>query len=438
MEWEKIYQERKCTADEAVRLIHSGDRVVLAHCIAEPPALAEAMVANKHLYKDVVVSHMGSGGKAEYTWKENSDHFRFEGWMLAANTVNGVAEGQGDFVPVFFHELPKMIKNDTIPVDVLMVMVSPPDKHGYCSVGVSSDYTMAAAQKARVILAQINEEVPYTYGETCIHVSQMAAIVEENVPLIEVQPAVIGEEEEKIGKYCASLIEDGATLQLGIGAIPNAVLAQLKNKKNLGIHSELIVDGIVDLVKAGVINGCEKSIDKGKIIGTFVMGTKALYQFVDHNPMVEVRQADYVNDPVVISRSSKLVSVNSAIQVDFMGQVVADSIGIREISGVGGQVDFVRGAAMSQDQKGISIIAFTSTLKGKDGRLISKIVPYINEGAAVTTSRNDVDYIITEYGIAKLKGKNLKERARALITIAHPDFRSELQEAFEKRFLVKF
>lgn len=438
MDWKELYRQKKCTGDEAMKLLKSGDHVVLSHCISEPAALVEAMVKNKHLYKDITVSHMGSGGSGAYSLKENSDSFRFEGWFASGNTNKSIAEGHGDFVPVFFHEIPKLIRNGTIPVDVLMVMVSPPDKYGYCSFGVASDYTVQASETAKVVIAQVNNKVPYTYGETFIHVSQMDAIVEADTDLPEVPRIEIKEAEEKIGKYCASLVEDGATLQLGIGAIPDALLAQMHDKKDLGVHTEMISDSIVDLVQEGIITGAKKAIDRKKIVGTFVQGTRRLYDFVDKNPLIELRPANYVNHPMTIAQQSKMVSINSCIQVDFMGQVVSDSIGIRQYSGVGGQVDFIRGTAMSLDEKGISIIAMVSVAKKKDGTKISKIVPYIDKGAAVTTSRNDVDYIVTEYGIAKLKGKNLKDRARALIEIAHPDFREELKQEFEKRFAAAY
>ena len=438
MDWKKIYEEKKCSADEAVKRIKSGDHVVFGHCVSEPPVLVDAMVRNKELYHDVTINHMVSLGKGEYTLPENKEHFRFEGWFVGAGTRKSVAEGHGDFVPVFFHEIPEMIRRGIFKVDVVMVMVSKPDEDGNYSLGVASDYTMQAIESADVVLAEVNDQVPYVYGDTLVNIKDMDAIVETSHPLAESASGKIGPAEEAIGKYCAELIEDGATLQLGIGAIPDAVLAQLKGKKNLGIHSEMIADGVVDLVEAGVINGSEKTLDKGKIMVTFLMGTKKLYDFVNNNPDVILKPVDYVNHPEVVAQCAKMVSINSCMQVDFMGQVVSDSIGIRQFSGVGGQVDFVRGAAMSHDKKGIAIIAMPSVAKKKDGTMISKIVPYIDEGAAVTTSRNDVDYIVTEYGIAPLKGRNLKDRARMLIEIAHPDFREELKAAFEKRFNVAY
>ncbi len=436
--WKEIYESRKCTADEAVQRIKNGDRVVFAHCVAEPITLVEAMVANAENYENVTVSHMVTLNKGEYTKPEYKGHFRFEGWFASASTRGSLAEGHGQFVPVYFHEVPKYIRKGIFPIDVAMVMVSAPDRNGFCSVGVSADYTMQAIRSAKIVLAEINDQVPVVYGETFVHISEIDAFVETSHPLPELALPKIGEIEQAIGKHCASLIEDGSTLQLGIGAIPDAVLSQLKDKKHLGIHSEMISDGVVDLYEAGVIDCSEKSIEKGKMIVTFLMGTKRLYDFAANNPVLEMKTVDYVNNPAVIAQNSKMVCINACLQVDFMGQVVSDSIGIKQFSGVGGQVDFVRGAAMSLDGKGKAIIAMPSVAKKKDGTMISKIVPFIDHGAAVTTNRHDADYIVTEHGIAEMKGKCLQDRARALINIAHPDFREELKEEFEKRFNVGF
>ncbi len=438
MDWKKLYSERTCTAKEAVQLIKSGDKVVFAHAVAEPPVLVDAMVENAANYKDVQVSHMVTLGKGEYTNKALEDNFIFDAWFTSPSTRKSIAEGHGNFTPVFFHEVPSFIRKGIFEIDVFMVMVSPPDEHGYCCVGVSSDYTMQAIKSAKVVLAQVNDQVPVVYGDTFVHVSEIDKFVEASSSLPEIALPKIGEVEAAIGKHCATLIEDGSTLQLGIGAIPDAVLSQLKDKKNLGIHSEMISDGVVDLYEAGVVNCSEKAIDKNKMVVTFLMGTKRLYDFAAKNPMVEMRTVDYVNDPFVVAQNSKMVCINACLQVDFLGQVVSDSIGTRQFSGVGGQVDFVRGAAMARDGQAKAIIAMPSVVNKKDGTKISKIVPFIDEGAAVTTSRHDVDYIVTEYGIAHLKGQTMKNRARALINIAHPDFREELKVAFKKRFNAEF
>jgi 4-hydroxybutyrate CoA-transferase len=438
MNWKEIYESRKCSADEAMKLIQSGDRVLFAHAVAEPQILVDAMVANKHLYKDITVSHMVTLGKGEYSKVENSDVFTFEGWFTSPSTRKSLADGHGEFVPVFFHEVPKYIRQDIFHEDVLLVSVGTPDEHGYCCVGVSSDYTMQASKSCRTVIAEVNDQVPTVFGDTFIHVSEIDAFVENSHPLFESKPAVIGEVEAAIGKNCASLVEDGSTLQLGIGAIPDAVLSQLGNKKNLGIHSEMIADGVVDLFEKGAIDCSQKGIDEGKMVVTFLMGTKKLYDFCDKNPMVELRPVDYVNHPEVVAKLHNLVCINACVQVDFMGQIVSECIGTKQISGVGGQVDFVRGAAMTHDGKGKAIIAMPSVTVMKDGSMVSKIVPFIDHGAAVTTSRCDADYVVTEYGIARMKGKTLKDRARQLINIAHPDFREELKVQFKERFNAEF
>lgn len=438
MDWKQIYKERLCTAEEAVQCIKSGDKVAFAHAVAEPTVLVDAMVANAKAYKDVEVNHMVSLGKGEYSKVEYKDNFRVNSWFAGASTRGCMAQGHGDFTPVFFHEIPGYMRKGLFKINVFMVTVSPPDEHGFCCVGVSCDYTMQAIESADIVIAEVDDQVPVVYGDAFVHVSKIDKFVESSRPLPELGLPNIGETELAIGRYCAELIEDGATLQLGIGAIPDAVLHALDDKKDLGIHSEMISDGVVDLYEAGIINNSKKGLNRGKMIISFLMGTKRLYDFADHNPAVEMRTVDYVNHPVIVAQNTKLVSINSCISVDFMGQIVSDSIGIKQFSGVGGQVDFIRGASMSLDGKGKAIIAMPSVTKKKDGTLISKITPYIELGAAVTTSRNDSDYIITEYGIAPLKGKTLKDRARNLINVAHPNFRDELKEEFEKRFNAKF
>jgi len=438
-DWKKDYEAKLMSADDCVKMIKSGDKVIFSHCVSEPTALVDAMVANAANYKNVTIAHMVSLGKGEYTKPEYAENFRWEGFFCGGGTRKAVWAGNADIIPVYFSDVPRWIRKGILNYDVCMVMVSPPDENGMCCMGVESGYTFQAVKSAKIVLAQINKEVPRVGGDTCFHVSEFDAICEADMPLFESAPAQIGEVEAAIGQYCADLIEDGATLQLGIGAIPDAVLAALKDtKKHLGIHSEMIADGVVDLVEAGVIDCSEKTLNPGKITVTFLMGTKRLYDFANNNPMVELKPVDYVNDPVVAAQNNKLVSINSALQVDFMGQVVADSIGTKQFSGVGGQVDFVRGAAMSTDGKGISIIAMPSRTVKKDGTVISKIVPYIDHGAAVTTNRYDVDYIITEYGVAHLKGLGVQGRARALINIAHPDLRDGLKEEFKARFNVEF
>lgn len=429
MEWKKLYENKLVSAKEAVSKIKSNNRVVIALGAGEPTKLVDAMVENKDNYENVEIVNMLTLGNSDYIKPEMSKHFKYNSIFVSGKTKGSLECGQSDYTPCFFYEIPNLFKNGDMNVNVALIQVTTPDEHGYCSFGISNDYTKGAAEAADIVIAQVNNNMPRIMGDSFINISDIDYIVEGTEPIIEVKPAKIGEVEKKIGENCAKLIEDGSTLQLGIGAIPDAVLLFLEDKKNLGIHSEMISDGVVDLVKKGIINNKNKSIHPGKIVVTFLMGTKKLYDFVNNNPIIESYSVDYVNNPLVIMKNNKMVSINSCLQVDFMGQVSSESIGRKQISGVGGQVDFVRGTNMSKD--GISIIAIPSTAsKGK----ISRIVRQLDPGAAVTTSRNDVNYIVTEYGIAKLKGKSLKERARALINIASPNFRSELIAEFESRF----
>ncbi|KAJ52011.1 4-hydroxybutyrate CoA-transferase [Clostridium tetanomorphum] len=429
---ENIYKSKIVSAEEAAKKIKSGDRVVLGHAVGEPVAVIDEMIKNKERYSNVEIVHMVAMGKAEYAQSGMEKYFRHNSIFVGSTTREAVSSGRGDFTPCFFYEVPKLFK-ESLPVDVALIQVTPPDEHGYCSFGVSDDYTKPAAECAKTVIAEVNNQMPRTMGDCFIHISDIDYIVERSHPVIELKPAKIGDVEKAIGENCASLIEDGATLQLGIGAIPDAVLLFLKDKKDLGIHSEMISDGVVELVEAGVITNKAKTLHPGKIVVTFLMGTKKLYDFANNNPMLEMYPVDYVNDPTIIMKNNKMVSINSCVQVDLMGQVASESVGLKQISGVGGQVDFVRGANMCKDGKSIMAMPATAS-KGT----VSKIVPILDEGATVTTSRNDVDYIVTEYGVAHLKGKTLKQRARALINIAHPSFREELIQEFEKRFHSKF
>ena len=356
-------------------------------------------------------------------------HFRYSSLFIGARSRNYVAEGKGDYVPVFFNRIPNYV-TDIEPADVFLVTLSMPDEHGYCSYGLSCDFAKEAAERPGTkVIGAVNPNMPRVMGDNFIHVSCLESIVESNEPIHEHARPVIGEVEEKIGANIAGLVHDGDCLQLGIGAIPDAVLKFLGDKKDLGIHSEMISDGLMDLYETGAITGKRKNIDKGRMVITFMMGTRKLYDFVNDNPAICMKPVSYVNDPFVISQNDNVVSINSALQIDLMGQVCAEAIGLKQYSAVGGQMDFVRGASASKG--GRSIIAFGATTKGGT---ISKIVPFLTQGAAVTTSRNDVDYIVTEYGIAHLKGKSLRERAKALIGIAAPAFRDDLAKEFEKRF----
>ncbi|WZL74489.1 acetyl-CoA hydrolase/transferase C-terminal domain-containing protein [Clostridiaceae bacterium 35-E11] len=429
MGWQEIYKQKLVSAEDAVKHIQSGNRVVTGHAVSEPVQLVDAMLKNKDQYENVEIVHMVAMGKGEYTKPEMAPHFRHNALFVGASTREAVQAGRADYTPCFFTEIPRLFKEGYLPVDVALIQLSRPDEHGYCSFGLSNDYTKPAAENAKLVIAEMNDQMPRTMGDSFIHISELDYIVETSYPVIELKPPKIGEIEKAIGEHCASLIEDGSTLQLGIGAIPDAVLLFLKDKKDLGIHSEMFSDGVVELVEAGVITNKMKTLHKGKMVVTFLMGTKRLYDFVDNNPSVELYPVDYVNNPCVIMQNYKMVSINSCIQIDLMGQIVSESIGLKQFSGVGGQVDYVRGTSMAKDGK--SIIAIPSTAsKGK----VSRIVPFLDEGSAVTTSRNDVHYVVTEYGIAHLRGKTLKERAKALIEIAHPDFREQLTEEWKKRF----
>ncbi|MDU2064561.1 MAG: acetyl-CoA hydrolase/transferase C-terminal domain-containing protein [Sporomusaceae bacterium] len=431
-DWESKYANKLVTAKEAVSHVQSGDKIVFTHACGESQALTSELVAQADRLENVEIIHMVAMGSAPYCQSGMEHHFRHNALFVGGSTRKAVEEGRADFTPIFFSEVPEAFASGLIPVDVVFLQVTEPDANGLCSFGISVDYTQAAAKAAKLVIAQINKNMPYTYGNS-ISLDDIHYMIKQDEPLIELQPPKIGETEKKIGEYVASLIADGCTLQLGIGAIPDAVLSFLGDKKDLGIHSEMFSDGVVDLANKGVINNAKKTVDTGKFVATFLMGTKKLYDFVDHNPDVIVKPVNYTNDPFIVAQIDNIVCINSALQVDLMGQVNAEMIGSRQFSGVGGQVDFVRGAARSKGGK--AIIAMPSaTANGK----VSKICAHIDPGAAVTTSRNDVDYVVTEYGIAALKGKTLRQRAVALISIAHPDFRPSLIAEFEQRFHAKF
>ncbi len=426
-DWRKVYKDKIVTAEEAVQSIRSGDRVVVGHACGEPAALVEAMVARAPQLRDVEIVHMVAMGPAKYAQPGMELSFRHNALFVGGSTRKAVEEKRADYTPCFFSEIPRLFRNRILPVNVALIQVTPPDDEGFCSYGVSVDYTKVAAESAYVVIAQMNGFLPRTGGAR-IHLDAINHIVEADRPVIELAPPAIGDEEKAIGENVASLIPDGATLQLGIGAIPDAVLLFLKDKKDLGIHSEMFSDGVVALAESGVVTNRRKTINTGKFMATFLMGTKKLYDFVDNNPNVELQPVDYINDPVIIGQHENMVSINSALQFDLMGQVNAEMIGSRQFSGIGGQVDFVRGASRSPGGK--SIIALPSTAAG--GK-ISRIRCELDRGAAVSTSRNDVHYVVTECGIAELRGKSLQERAKALIAISHPGFRDQLAaEAREK------
>jgi 4-hydroxybutyrate CoA-transferase len=413
---------------EAIKVIKDNDHVVFSHAAAVPGLVSRELAARKEDYHGVRVYHMLSLGEGEYLQPGLEAHFRHVTNFAGANSRQAIAEGRADFLPCFFKDVPGML-GSVFPVDVAVIQVSPPDDEGFCSFGVSCDYTKPAAGKASTIIAEMNEHMPRVGGDNKIHLSAIDRVIPCAYPLPEIPPPRITGVEEEIGRHCASLVEDGATLQLGIGAIPDAVLLFLKDKRDLGIHTEMFSDGVVDLVEAGVITGRRKTLHPGKLVATFLMGTRRLYDFVDRNPAVELYPVDYVNDPWIIAKNDKMVSINSCIEVDLTGQVASESIGLAQFSGTGGQVDYVRGAALSRGGKSIMAMPSTAARGTK-----SRIVPFLTGGAAVTTSRADVDHVITEHGIARLKGQTLRQRAESLIRIAHPAFRESLQQEFIKRF----
>jgi 4-hydroxybutyrate CoA-transferase len=428
MRWQETYKDRLVTVEEAVAAIKSGHHVAIQHACGEPRTLIEAMVSRTDL-QNVSVSHMAAIGPAEYAQLGMEERFRHNAFFAGTATREAISDGRADFTCCFFHELPTVYREYLKP-DVALIHVAPPDKWGFCSLGISVDYTKHIADCAKFVIAQVNNIMPYTFGESRIHVSEIDYFVESDRPLLEVPPAKITLIEEAIGQHTAEIIENGSCLQLGIGGIPDAVLKFLGNKHDLGIHTEMFSDGAVRLVEEGVINCKAKTIDNGKIVAGFVMGSK-VYNFVHQNPMVEFRTIDYTNDPYIIGKIDRMVSINSALQVDLYGQVCADMVGTRQYSAVGGQVDFVRGSARSRGGK--SIIAFPSTAGG--GKY-SRIVAELAQGAAVTTSRYDVQFIVTEYGVADLRYKTNQQRAEQLIAIAHPDFRGELRQVAKQRKLI--
>ncbi|MBQ6046110.1 MAG: acetyl-CoA hydrolase/transferase family protein [Bacteroidales bacterium] len=428
MNWKDEYKKKVSTPERAIADIHDGNCVIMGHAAAAPRVVQKALAEHCLDYNDVLLFHMTTLGENECLQPKCYGHFRHVSNFLAANSREVVEELAGDFFPAYFKDVPGMIGGD-IPCDVAVFQATPPNEEGYCSLGVSCDYAIAAIRAAKTVIIETNELMPFTYGETMIHVSQIDHILPCAYRLPELLSQEPSETELAIGKNCAELISDGSTLQLGIGTIPNAVLASLGEKNDLGIHSEMFSDGVARLMRSGNINGRRKTIHKDKVVATFVMGSNDLYEFVDGNHDIELYPVDYVNDPFVIAQNYRMVSINSCLEVDLMGQVSSEAIGMRQYSGTGGQVDFIRGACLSREGK--SIIAMPSTAANGT---ISRIKPFLTPGSAVTTSRNDVDYIVTEYGSARLKGRTLMHRAEDLIRIAHPKFRPELAEEYERRF----
>jgi acetyl-CoA hydrolase len=386
----------------------------------------DALVAYAPDLNNVEIVQVLTVGTSDYVKPEMQGHLRVNSMFISADVRKAVQDGRADFTPVLLSEFPLLFKNGLLPLDVALIQVSPPDEHGFCSLGVEVGPTKTPAESAKVLIAEVNEQMPRSLGDSFIHIGRIHHVVPVNYPIRELPQAVEGESEtvEKIAGHIAELIPDGATIQLGIGGIPDAVLKYLYNKKDLGIHTELFSDGVIDLVNAGVLTNARKTLHPGKIVAGFMLGTKRLYDWADDNPMIEMHRTEYVNDPFVIAQNENMVAINSAIEVDLTGQVCADSIGPKFYSGVGGQMDFMYGASRSKG--GVPIIALPSTVTLKDGRVLSKIVHMLKQGAGVVTSRNHVHYIVTEYGVAALYGRTIRERAKALIGISHPQFREEL------------
>lgn len=429
--WSESFRRVGVSADEALMAVQSGHRVLVGSGCAVPQELVEALCRRAKSLQGVEVCHLLTVGDAPYTSTELRGHMRHNAFFIGPNTRKQVQAGDADFTPVFLSEIPALLMDGRMPVDVALITVSPPDEHGFCSYGVSVDVAKPGAEAASFIIAEVNPRMPRTHGDAFVHIDRIHAVVNVDRPLPELPTAAPTAVEEGIADHVAELVEDGATLQMGIGGIPNAVLLRLGDKRHLGIHTEMFSDGVLNLIKRGVITGDKKSIHKGKIVTSFLMGSRLLYDFVDNNPMIEMHPSQYTNDPWVIAQNEKMTAINSALEVDLTGQVCACSIGPLLYSGVGGQVDFIRGASRSRGGK--PIIALPAT--AKDGTL-SRVVPMLKTGAGVTTSRYDVRWVATEYGAANLHGLTVRDRAKALIGLAAPQFRDELTHAARERRLL--
>ncbi|KPJ60197.1 MAG: 4-hydroxybutyrate CoA-transferase [Latescibacteria bacterium DG_63] len=421
MNWVDIYKSKITTAEDAATYIKSGDRVYIGAGCGVPHSLVDAMVGCAADLWNVEITHLLTIGPAPYAKPEMAEHFRHNAVFVGGNVREAINSGRGDYIPIYLADVPKLYLQGHLPLDVALVSLSPPDEHGFCSFGIEVGCTKPAAHAAKKVIAEVNTEMPRTLGDSFIHVSKVDQFVEVSRPLDVLGKPEISDVHRRIGRYIADLIEDGSTLQMGIGAIPDAVLLFLDEKEDLGVHTEMFSDGLIELIERGIVTNDKKTVHPGKAIVGFLLGSRRLYEFVDNNALIEFHPTDYVNNPLLISQNDKMVAINSAIQVDITGQVSADSIGYYIYSGFGGQVDFMRGAARSSGGKPIT--ALPSTAKGG---AVSRIVPHLDEGAGVVTNRADVHYVVTEYGVAYLYGKNLRQRVRALIDLAHPNFREDL------------
>jgi len=430
-EWKEKYKSMIATPEEALARVRPGQRIFIGTGCAEPLQLVSALTKRAYELPDTEIIHLLTFGEAPYAHKEMAQFFRVNSFFIAENVRGIIQEGLGDYTPIHLSDVPRLFNSGQLPLDAALIQVTPPDERGMCSLGVSVDVVKCATENASLVIAQVNPNMPRTHGDSFLHVYDLDALVPVEDPILEIPQMEITEETKQIGENLAALIEDGATIEVGIGRIPQALLGFLKDKKDLGIHTEMISDRIVDLVESGTINGSRKTVDRNKIVTSFCLGTKRLYEFIDNNPMFAFHPTEYVNDPHLISQQHKMVAINVALEVDLTGQVCADSIGSRFFSGVGGQVDFNRGAAKAHGGK--AVIALPSTAKNGT---VSRIVTRLSPGAGVVTTRAGVNYVVTEYGVAYLHGKSIQERALALICIAHPNYRAQLlREAIEAKYL---
>jgi acyl-CoA hydrolase len=427
MSIQQQYQRKKMSAADAVRQVEDGDMVIVPTGVGEPPGLLTALSEQRRSFRDVKVAQILALRKYSYFDAETAEHVRHVAFFYGGASRPGGQAGWIDFIPSYFSEMPAMIERDQIPADVVFSMASPMDAHGYFSLSLGVDYTMASIAKARAVVLEVNPNVPFAYGNCHVHISQVTALIESEEPVLEVGLPKIGPVQEAIGKHVADLIEDGATLQIGYGGIPDAVVMQLTHKRDLGVHTEMIGDGILTLIESGAVTNRRKNYNPGKIMATFALGSNKLYRFMDRNPMLEMHPVNVTNDPALAGQNDNLVTINATMQVDMVGQCGSESLGPTPYSGTGGQSDFVRAANRSRNGK--SFIVLPSTAKDDT---ISRIVPTLTAGTHISTSKNDVNYVVTEYGVAQLRGKSAKQRAQALIAIAHPKFRDELTEQAQK------
>ncbi len=431
MSWLDDYKSKLSSAEEAVSLVKSGDRVYMSGNAAVPYQLVEALADRKDELQEVEITHVLLLGEDPLSGPGMEGHFRHNSLFVGPGDRAAVNEGRADYIPVFLYEIPDLFYSGLMQLDIAFVHLSPPDEHGFMSFGVECLVSKAATECAKVVIAEVNDKMPRTLGDSFIHVSQVDKIVDVSRDLPELELKEFTAIEKKIGEYIAEIVEDGSTLQLGIGGIPNAALKAVEGKRDLGVHTEMVSDGIVEAIEAGTVTGAKKTLHPYKVVATFLLGSRKVYEYAHNNPIFEFHPANYTNHPFVISQNEHMVAINSAIEVDLTGQICADSIGFKIYSGFGGQVDFIRGAAQSKGGK--PIIALPATAKGGE---VSRIVPWLKQGAGVVTTRADVHWVVTEYGIAYLHGKNLRERVNALIAVAHPQFRPWLEEEARKRKLI--